>query len=78
MAQKSELIDKFMADLGEAGQGAKITMEEQQEKFKVAIEALKDLSSNDLTDLIETEETAELRHTMNAVMILLGRDQGWK
>ena len=68
-----------MGELAVANESVKKQMVDKQEKFKTAIAALQDLSSNDLTELISTEDPKiDVRHVMNGVLILLGKESGWK
>ena len=79
MKKKQESIDAFMAELGVTSESAKKQMVDKKEKFKQAMMALQELSSKDLTELIFTEEPKiDVRHVMNGVLILLGKEIGWK
>ena len=79
MTKKNESIDALMGELSVANESLKKQMVDKQEKFKTAITALQDLSSNDLTELISTEDPKiDVRHVMNGVLILLGKESGWK
>ena len=53
LKQEHNDVNKMMQDLEKLGADIKISMKNEQERFVKSIEALQNLSSNDLTELID-------------------------
>ena len=72
-------VNKLMEDLKKMGDEVKIKMMNESERYNKAIEALQDLSSNDLTGLIDEKAPSnEVLSIMNSVNILIGKPLGWQ
>ena len=69
----------MMDALRQLGDEAKEQMLNEQKRHAAAMEALQDLSSKNLTDLISQESPDnDVVAVMNSVLILLGKPVGWK
>ena len=73
-----EAVTAKMEALATLGKSVEAAMAEASPKYNAAIEELKELSSNDLTRLVELESPDhDIEKVMDSVMVLLGQPIGW-
>ena len=79
VSKEANEINEKMEAVGKAGEEAKAKMQAEQRGHQAAMAALQDLSGNDLSALIDREKPDDdLLGYMNGVMVLLGKEKGWK
>ena len=73
-----EAVTVKMEALGKLGAEVEAQMAQATPRYTAAVEELKELSSNDLTRLVEQESPdQDIEKVMDSVMVLLGEATGW-
>ena len=74
-----EAVTAKMEALAKLGQDIDAQMAEAGPQYNAAVEELKELSSNDLTRLVQLESPEkDIEKVMDSVMVLLGESTGWE